>query len=78
MHQRLLVGRVAADADADDRNVDVVAQEARHQAAVRARAARAHHHAVDLHALLEQLLLQLLRAGHVAQAARSRWSRRRQ
>jgi hypothetical protein len=30
-----------------------------------------------LHAGLEQLLLQFLRAGHVAQAARAHWSRRR-
>ena len=69
MHQRVLIGRVAADANADDGNVDVVAQKARQQAAVRARAARAHHHPVDLHALLKKLLLQLLRAGHIAQPA---------
>ena len=46
--------RVAAHADAGDRDADVVAEEARHQAAVRSRAAGADHHAVEAQALLER------------------------
>ncbi len=42
----------------------MVAQKACQQTAVRARAARTHHHAVKLLALRKHLLLQLLRAGH--------------
>ena len=68
-HQRLLVGRVAAGADADDRRRHVVAEEAGDEAAVRARAARADDDAVEGEAELEALLLQLLRAGDVAEAA---------
>ena len=69
MHQRILIGRISADADANNREIDAVAQKAGEQTAMGARAARADHHAVDLHALLEELLLQLLRAGNIAQTA---------
>ena len=69
VHQWVLVCRVTADADANQGNVDVVAQKPGQQAAVRARAAGANNDFVNLHALVKKLLLQLLRAGHIAQAA---------
>ena len=69
VHQRRLLRRVAADADAEDRRRDAVAEKPRQQPAMRARAARADDHAVEVQAEFEALLLQLLRARHVAEAA---------
>ncbi len=60
MHQRLLIVRIAAHADARDRHVDAVAEEAGDEAAVRARAARTDDQVVEGEALLEPLLLTLL------------------
>ena len=69
VHQRLLVGGIAADADADQRDLDVVAEEARRHAAMRARAARADDDGIERQPHVEPLLLHLLHAGDVAQAA---------
>ena len=69
MHDGLLVGRVAADANADDGPIEVMAEKSRQQAAMRARTARPQHDAVEVHADLETLRHQLLCAGHIAQTA---------
>ena len=66
--QRLLVGRIAADADAEQRDLDVVAEEARHHAAMGARAARADHDGIERQPHVRPLLLHLLHAGDIAQA----------
>ena len=68
-NQRILIGGIAADTDADDRDADVVTQKPGHQPAVGARTARPDHHVIDTQAHFGQLLLKLLRAIHVAQPA---------
>ena len=67
VHQRFLVGWVAADADAGDGNGDAVAQKPGQQTTVRARTARTDDDMVKAQALLEHLLLQFLCAGHITQ-----------
>ena len=69
LHERHLLLGVAADADAGQPRSRRVAEEPGQHAAVRARAARPDDHVVDRDALLEPLLLQLLHAGDVAEAA---------
>ena len=68
-HQGILIGRIAADADADDRDTAIVTQEPGHQPAVGTRATRTDDHVINPEAHFGQLLLQLLRAIHVAQPA---------
>ena len=48
LHQRGLIGRITADADAGQGHVDVVGEETGEQAAMCAGAARTDDHAVDL------------------------------
>src|SRR6185295_15936973 len=67
--QRLLVGGIAADADADQRDLDVVAEEARDHAAMGAGAARADDDGIERQTHVRPLLLHLLHAGDIAQTA---------
>jgi len=63
---RILIGRIAADADTDDRNVHVAAVKSRNQTGMSSRAAGRHHNTIYTKSLLEQLALYLLGTGDIA------------